>query len=570
MNSPQKKWSVKINGKPFPIGDLKLKSAVLNLRTLASDYFKISSPKKFPFAEGDKLSLFFNGVCRFAGNCNSLKTSISAQKKSYEAVFKNAWAELEKIPYTQDWQAMLEDAQAISPQRISRIILGQSADGEKISAGEQIADIIACANSKGAGISTSEIGISTQIPADEASDMSCAQAILRVLKWMPDIATEFDYSNENTPVLNFKKRSACETVSIENAAVKSISFEKRNDLKVQNVCVNYEKTNTVNGAAFKAVSRDVYPPESDIGCKNSLMLTVPLGGYSQKTQHQKVETADISISSKSWWKSKVPFLNNSKISHFNLKNIKRKSTLPRELLSGNVMEWMLCALERDTISADVEYYIDGKVAGMESVSLKLLATNARTTTYSRTVTTSKQEPQPSGLAQAIFEATEDTQTEGECAIINAQNLNLFLKNILYENELENACVTQTALDIFKGELKAKFGPPKHLYPADIAELFRTASTRKTVQNPQIRLTGETSKDNTFQYSDNVYTPVIAGFPQDSYKLSIANPEDGSEIVSIDPNDIPSTDEVNDISLKKLLIVSNGNPRHAYFLMSNVI
>ena len=119
MNSPQKKWSVKINGKPFSIGDLKLKSAVLNLRTLASGYFKISSPKKFPFAEGDKLSLFFNGVCRFAGNCNSLKTSISAQKKSYEAVFKNAWAELEKIPYTQDWQALLEDAQAISPQKIS-------------------------------------------------------------------------------------------------------------------------------------------------------------------------------------------------------------------------------------------------------------------------------------------------------------------------------------------------------------------------------------------------------------------------------------------------------------------
>ncbi|MBO5780884.1 MAG: hypothetical protein J6R08_00260 [Opitutales bacterium] len=570
MNSPQKKWSVKINGSPFQIADLKLKSAILNLRTLASDRFKISSPKKFPFSEGDRLSLFFNGACRFAGFCGSLKTSITAQRKTYEAVFKNAWAELEKIPYTQDWQALLDESQSVSTQKISRIILGQSANGEKISAGEQIADIIACANSKGAGISIGEIGISAQIPADEASDMSCAQAILRVLKWMPDIATEFDYSDENAAVLNFKKRSECETISIENNAVKSISFEKRNDLKVQNVCINYEKTNTVNGANFKAVSRDVYPPNSEIGCKNSLMLTVPLGGYSQKTQHQKVETADISISSESWWKSKVPFLSNPKISHFNLKNIKRKSTLPRELLSGSVMEWMLCALERDTISADVEYYIDGALAGKESVSLKLLATNARSTTYSRTVAATKQEPQPSGLAQAIFEATEETQTEGECSIANAQNLNLFLKNILYKNELENACATETSLDIFKGELKAKFGPPKHLYPADIAELFRTASTRRTAQNPQIRLTGETSKDNSFQYSDSVYTPVIAGFPQDSYKISIANPEDGSEIVAIDPNDIAESDEVTGISLKKLMIVSNGNPSHAYFLMSNAL
>lgn len=570
MNLSENNWRVKINDSEFPIEDLKLKSATLNLRTLASDTFKISSTKKFNFEEGDSIALYLNGICKFSGICTSLKTSLSSQKKSYEATFKNAWSFLEEIPYTQDWQALIDDAQTTSSQKISRVILGQKDDGEKISSGAQIADIIACANAKGANISTNEIDISTQIPADETADMSCAQAILRVLKWIPNIVTKFDYSNENLPLLIFQKRENCQTTSIENCVVKDISFSKRTDLKVQNVCVNYEKTNSINGTSFKVITRDVYPQNADIGCKNALMLTVPLGGYSQKTQKQKVETANISISNQSWWKSKVPFLNNPKISSFNLRNVTRKSTLPRELVSGNIMEWMLCSLERDTISADIEYYIDSNLAGKETVTVKLLATNASTRTYSRTVTSTKQEPQPSGLAQAIFEATNQTQTEGKCTIAKASCLDLFLKNISYNNELENACVTETNLDIFKDEVKLKFGPPKHLYPTDIAELFRTAKTRRTSQNPQIRLTGETSKDNTFQYSDNFYTSTISDFSEDTYKLTIAKPDDGSDFIKIDPNDILPEDNISEVKLKRLLIIDNGSPTYAYFLMSNLI
>ncbi len=570
MNYSQNIWTIKIKGNEFPLEDLKLKTATLNLRTLAADTLKISSTKEFDFEESDSVSLFLNGVCKFSGVCTSLKTSHFSQKKSSEATFKNAWSFLEEIPYTQDWQALLDDAQATSSQKISRVILGQNKSGEKIPASEQIADILDCANSKGANITTTNINISTQIPADETSDMSCAQAILRVLKWMPDIVTKFDYSNENSPSLIFEKRSNCEEISIENNLIKEISFAKRNDLKIQNVCINYEKTNSVNGSNFKVISRDIYPANSTIGCKNSLMLTVALGGYSQKTQEQKVETSKIEVGDKSWWQSKIPFLNNPKITHFNLRNVTRKSTLPRELLSGNIMQWMLCSLERDTISADIEYYIDNVPAGNEHFSLKILATNASTKTYSRTVTSTKQEPQPTGLAQSIFEATSQTQTEGKCTILNAANLDLFLKNITYKNKLENACVTECNFDIFKNELKLKFGPPKHLYPTDIAELFRTAKTRRASANPQIRLNGETSKDNIFQYSDNVYTPMVAEYPQDIFKLSITNPEDGTEIIKIDPQDIEEAESEIEVSLKKLAIVANGEPQEAYFLMSNPI
>ena len=559
-------WSIKINGQNAGFAQIKASSAVLCMRSLAPDFLKICSPQKFDFAEGDEIELFFGEERKFKGECASIKTGISAQKKSREAVFKNAWRALEQIPYTQDWQELLDSQQTASAQKSSRVILGQNLSGEKISAAAQIADIIACANAHGANIAAGACAISAQIPSDEAADISCAQAILRVLKWLPDIVSRFDYS-QSAPELSFIKRADAPALDISAMPVKNITFTKRRDLQVESVCVNYEKTNTVDGASFKAVSRDVYPPNAAAGGKNSLMLTVKLGGYSQKIQRQKVETQNIQISDQNWWKSKVPFLNDARISGFTLRNVSRTSTLPRELLSGNIMDWMLCSLERDTISADAEYFIGGKSAGVQSVKISLLATNAQSTTYSRALSVSIEEPQPQGLARAIFEASNAPQTEGECAIANAGGISAYAKNIFYKDELANACAFETSLDIFKNSLKVKFGPPKHLYPADISELFRTAATRKAPQNPQIRLTGETSKDNIFRYSDSVYSPISASFEKDAHSLEIKDPRSGSVAVSIDPLDIDPPASSIIVSLKKLVVVENGLPKEAYFLMS---
>ena len=250
-----------------------------------------------------------------------------------------------------------------------------------------------------------------------------------------------------------------------------------------------------------------------------------------------------------------------------MRNISRTSTLPRELLSGNIMDWMLCSLERDTISADIEYFTGEKSAGVESVKISLLATNARTTTYSRALSTAVEEPQPSGLAQAVYEASNVPQTEGTCEILNAGGECAICKKIAYAGKLENACVMESRLDLFKDSLKVKFGPPKHLYPDDISELFRTAAIRKVPQNPQIRLTGETTKDNVFKYSDSVYSSNAERFTKDCHKLEIKSPRDGAVAVSIDPLDIGEDDDAGMVSLKKMLIVENGEPRYAYFLMS---
>ncbi|MBR4597775.1 MAG: hypothetical protein IKO42_05200, partial [Opitutales bacterium] len=459
----------------------------------------------------------------------------------------------------------LAGGQAASTQTSARVILGQNSSGEKISAAAQIQDIVACANARGANISLAPMSIQAQIPADETADITCAQAVLRVLKWLPDVVSHFDYSAQ-TPALIFQKRADLQTLDISSLAIKNISFKKRRDLKVESVCVNYEKTNTVNGSNFKEIERDVYPQNASIGGKNSLVLTVPLGGYSQKTQHQKVETQEIQTSSQSWWAGKVPFLNNPDISGFVVRNISRNSTLPRELTSGNIMDWMLCSLERDSISADIEYFIGGNSAGVESVKINLLATNARSTTYSRTLSTSIEEPVPSGLAQAVYEASNAPQTEGSCEIANAGGECAICKKIAYANELENACAVESRLDIFKNSLKIKFGPPKHLYPDDISELFRTATIRKVPQNPQIRLTGETSKDNIFKYSDSEYMPIVTRYTKGRHKLEIEYPDGGDAAVLIDPLDIDENDDAGVVSLKKMLIVENGEPRYAYFLM----
>ncbi|MBR4598109.1 MAG: hypothetical protein IKO42_06925, partial [Opitutales bacterium] len=76
-------WSLAINAANADFADLSATSAILELRSLACDCLRISSQNKFAFEEGDEIELFFGGARKFKGECASIKTSLSAQKKSY-------------------------------------------------------------------------------------------------------------------------------------------------------------------------------------------------------------------------------------------------------------------------------------------------------------------------------------------------------------------------------------------------------------------------------------------------------------------------------------------------------
>lgn len=146
---------------------------------------------------------------KFAGRILKIPVSKSAQKSEIEIIAKNAWSYLEETVYQQTWTRAVNG----TPSAIlrSRVSLGQNSAGEKISVGEQLEEILAYAVSCGAQFAIGTIDIDSPMLIDEACDLSCAQAVAKVLKWSPNSSVYFDYDCDGLPRINIKKRSALDS-----------------------------------------------------------------------------------------------------------------------------------------------------------------------------------------------------------------------------------------------------------------------------------------------------------------------------------------------------------------------
>lgn len=108
---------------------------------------------------------------------------------------------------------------------------------------------------------------------DEAKDLSCAEALLRVLKWTPNCAAFFDYSAQGNPKINVLSRSSLPTIEIDaqSSGVKSVSVASRPDLKVESVSIKYERVHSQNEFSWLTVDEDIYPPDSPSAAKTPLL-----------------------------------------------------------------------------------------------------------------------------------------------------------------------------------------------------------------------------------------------------------------------------------------------------------
>ena len=561
-------YSFKIRGAAAAETDIAASKAVLSFKTLACDELKIVSKNAALAALGDSAEVFENGTRIFFGTCFSKTDTESAEAKECAYVFKSPWFDLERIPFMQGWKGY--DASSANPEqsvfRKTKALLGEDEDGAKISISEQIAEILNYAKSMSANLDFSAAGFSSQMPSDEMRDMTCDEALKRVLKWAPDAVSHFDYS-QNPPLLKIEKRSSLGSADLSQCKLKSLKYSERPDLRPESVCVVYEKTNSHNGAASETFSKDLYPPNAVEGAKGSIAISVKLGGYSSCAQNQKIETANIDLSSAAWWRSKVPFLNDPRLTSFTIRNARRNSSLPRELVSGSVREWMLKSLERDEAKCEVEYEMQNSRKGVKSFSVKLLATDASTMTYSRNVYTTKEEAQPAGLARAIYEAASVAQVEGEAEILSPAPAGIFCKNAELEDKFENATVSALSLNLKSGFALAKFGPPAHLYPADIAQMYRASRGRKiSVSNAR----KEAKSPGTVEIpgDESFCAERVAQIYESWEKLTIAPEGSGnSNSVNIDISDIDPNDPDVEIKLRKVVVAENGQAKYAYVLMS---
>jgi hypothetical protein len=231
-----------------------------------------------------------------------------APERKHEANFctdtfiaHDAWNDLERTAY-QLTQFVAEGYNK------SHIILFRDATGNRMTTGQQIKAVLDYAISKGVAVSYVQADLdamTVQAPADEQTDLSCAEAIQKCLRWQADFYTKFDYAQTGS-TLRFYSAEQEEPLPLALTDVLKqggFSIKKKSDMTLRGVVINYEVENKIIDGTTQSVQSD---SDGATEGPNVLVHTVQVdGSYQIATQENIVITCE------AWpldWKTNVGFV----------------------------------------------------------------------------------------------------------------------------------------------------------------------------------------------------------------------------------------------------------------------
>ena len=498
----------KING--TSTADLNVSSLKIVLRNHAEDEATwtcegdgIATAARWAY--GDTVDIKMGSTRVFQGVVTSIprEGTGEAERVKYEA--RGGWYFLSKCFYMQKWSVGESGAQ----QSKTRVVLG----GE--SPNTQIRDILTCAINAGAPIDIGTISVaSVKPPADEQVDLTCANAVDRLLAWFPDTAVWFDYSGGGNPRINLKRRASLSALTLPVAqAAESVSATPRHDLVVPGVEIVYEITSTRNGKTFRDVRIDSAPTASALSALGAARFTIALDGEHQNNVWQAVQADRIwesDLEDPDWWVKRLPELKGwtgpdgtgKPVIHTDFKFPKAEgSILNHELVSGSIAPWMRCASTSAAIVCTASYALGGETFENVTLRASLTLTNAHTGVYSFCQSKQEAEAVPQGLAAQIHAAVKHLYYQGQIRyagedpprILSPGN-RLNLSGGLPAWNGMNSAIQTVEIVADTGSTTISFGPPEHLGPQDLVQLAqanrkRRATTAQTTRNqPEISAT----------------------------------------------------------------------------------
>lgn len=423
-----------------------------------------------------------------------------AERVGYEA--RGGWYWLGKCFYTQQWGVGESGGQ----QSKTRVVLG----GE--SPNTQIRDILTCAIGAGAPIAIGAIAVaSVKPPADEQVDLTCANAIDRLLAWFPDTAVWFDYSGSGAPRINLKRRASLSALTLPVAqAAESVTATPRHDLVVPGVQIVYEITSSKNDKTFRDVRLD---SAGDAGALGAARFTIALDGAHQNNVWQRIEADRVwekDLTDPDWWVKRLPEIKGWTGPDGTGKPVIQTdfefpkaggSTLNRELVSGSIAPWMPFVSTSAAIVCTASYALGGEAFQDVTLRANLTLTNANAGVYSFCQSKQEGEAVPMGLATQIHDSVKHLYYQGQIKyagedpprVLSPGN-RLNLSGGLDAWGHMDSAIQTVELAADTGSTTISFGPPEHLGPQDLVQLAqanrkRRATTAQTTRNqPEISAT----------------------------------------------------------------------------------
>jgi len=437
----------------------------------------------------------------FRGRVRSIPRYGSGTDESYRILIEGPWSWFNSTVFRQSWPEYA--GEVLGSVSKPRAILFAAADGSRLATGPQLKAICDAAVAAGAPCTVSAMAGGITPPYDEQTNLTCAQAALRVLAYHPHSVLWFDYSTE-TPVLHFATRSALPTVDVALTDCDSLSVRQRDDLKVPAVAIYYERQNTIDGLSRPQTVLDKYPAGADVTADGVLTAVYDLRGNTLQTVSQEIVAEEFTLgwaASVVWWKARVPWLRDYADADITLSGGARlnDSSLSNLLVSGVPQEWLNVGIEKERVAVTVSTIARKTIGGVskevervtKKITLEVWVTGAPVgSTVYRTVSMFDQgEETPAGIAQSLFTEWSQTHFEGAFSLVDQEPSGTITPGTAVNITggmapwaTMKALVSRVAEHVDSGTTSVDFGPPGWT-DIDSRVLFeRSARSRQTANS----------------------------------------------------------------------------------------
>lgn len=502
----------------FPAAGARLRFASCDTDTLTLPGLPVGL-----LGKDDVVTVSYKGTQVFRG---TVATRVERKGRGTDRVedvtVEGPWGLMARLVFRQEWK--VTGSGGTVGESCSHLILNQSPLGALQDMTAQVQEIAEYASDNGCGFSYSENNIDagdTQLPPDEARDITCAAAIMRTLRFFPQTVCRFDYST-STPALHVSIPPTNPSAAGYLATIpKTQRSYTRTSHPVVGVDIATEGFDLVTGnnSVDSTLRKFTHQTAGVTNSIDTLHIFMPLAKGSSSTSWEKLEVETLEASegvytSINFWIRNHPALAGMTYQQGNTNGISEFGPItpnPLPISNGHLTDTTVGDLKRFGLQAQaVRLTCPVTITTPEKVEKQVLTldyvcTNATTRTYTRQTGSSSTagETLPSGLAAAILaqrggdlmseEVTirlgDSFPTLGDADVVTENNVS----QVLYLQSFEVDCYDLTA--------QLHFGRPAFLSPEDMRDLLLGFRQRGFASNVPNR--GEPDADDNMEDAGGV-------------------------------------------------------------------
>jgi hypothetical protein len=501
------------------------------------------------------------GSVRFVGYAALPTRTGSGTDEAIAYEFRDWWWKAERTIYHQVWHQVTGigpgGVKTYTDVPVANVFLGVALDGTRWTSGEQMIDAITWLNTRTACVQLGTIEADVVIFSVEGRSLSVAEVLRTMLAHSPDAQFVTDYTT-SPPTVHVRKNTSLTAVTLTAGTdpITQLSLSPKHDLQVPVVVIHFKTTNTIDGNAYPAWTKQVYPPnpggytdlqwETQVG---ALVTTLELEGSSTSFARASIITKAVDANAATtaarveWWSEfektlASPYIDPDytfldppyEVTDENGDPVSL-TEYPYRLVDGNIAPWMTVGYKRATIKAKTSYTLyttdvaaykaahdDNLPAANQKArevknreiyaAITLCNFNTAGLAYEFKTRASwvDGEPEPAGLAQAYYNSLATLRYEGQIIDVHqelpAENL-LAHKLTLAGTALTvaNQLIQEVAENIGTGLRSISIGFPPVLSIDGLMDLHRAFRSRRVWNNPRLKVTGDPS-DNSLEFGAN--------------------------------------------------------------------